>query len=369
MTKPFPFTVCKECAGSGGGADGLSAYEIAVKNGFEGSEEEWLKSLKAEITEEDKAEIIKAVDEAHAHRCIQIYGEKTVFDLSGAYEMNPNYYANSFTGIFVPEEGKQYAVNWNGKIYICTAKRDAEYGVETYVIRNEEVEDGTDGYFKFVWTPYVDLLDIYYYGRADSCEIMPYSEEIKQLDEKFIPDYVGKTYVDEPFYDKYETADFVCHGSAYPPHTLDATYYSIEGTCPSVNGVSLINALRCDATTSFVLRWGGKEYVGTKENVTTTDYNVSVSFPDVLGIRLDVSQYDDNKCLVLFVTGLTEEPIEPLYFEILGVYTGNKTRKIKAERVPDYISKTEVTEMVGDIDTALDSIIALQNKLIGGDAE
>lgn len=73
MGKPFPFTVCKECAsGSGGGADGLSAYEIAVKNGFKGTEEEWLDSLQGETpvkgvdywTEEDKAEIKGYVDEA-----------------------------------------------------------------------------------------------------------------------------------------------------------------------------------------------------------------------------------------------------------------------------------------------------------------
>lgn len=32
-------------SGSGGGADGASAYEIAVAHGFEGSEEEWLASL------------------------------------------------------------------------------------------------------------------------------------------------------------------------------------------------------------------------------------------------------------------------------------------------------------------------------------
>ena len=34
--------------GSGGGADGKSAYEIAVEHGFEGSEDDWLKSLKGE---------------------------------------------------------------------------------------------------------------------------------------------------------------------------------------------------------------------------------------------------------------------------------------------------------------------------------
>lgn len=44
--KPFPFTVCAECcAGGGTGNDGLSAYEIALKHGFEGTEEEWLASL------------------------------------------------------------------------------------------------------------------------------------------------------------------------------------------------------------------------------------------------------------------------------------------------------------------------------------
>ena len=30
------------------GKDGLSAYEIAVKNGFEGTEQEWMASLKGE---------------------------------------------------------------------------------------------------------------------------------------------------------------------------------------------------------------------------------------------------------------------------------------------------------------------------------
>lgn len=35
-------------SGTGSGADGKSAYEIAVENGFEGTEEEWLASLKGE---------------------------------------------------------------------------------------------------------------------------------------------------------------------------------------------------------------------------------------------------------------------------------------------------------------------------------
>lgn len=58
--------------GGGSGKDGDSAYEIAVKNGFEGTEEQWLDSLKGEpgktpvkgtdyFTEADKAEMVDAV--------------------------------------------------------------------------------------------------------------------------------------------------------------------------------------------------------------------------------------------------------------------------------------------------------------------
>ena len=62
-----------ETGGGGGtGKDGASAYEIAVKHGFEGTEEEWLESLKGAdgytpqkgvdyYTETDKVEMVNAV--------------------------------------------------------------------------------------------------------------------------------------------------------------------------------------------------------------------------------------------------------------------------------------------------------------------
>ena len=43
------------------GKDGKSAYQAALDNGFEGTEQEWLESLKAEITEQDKQEIADMV--------------------------------------------------------------------------------------------------------------------------------------------------------------------------------------------------------------------------------------------------------------------------------------------------------------------
>ena len=54
------------------GGNGLSAYEIALEHGFEGSEEEWLESLKGKdgytpvkgvdfFTESDKSDMVSAV--------------------------------------------------------------------------------------------------------------------------------------------------------------------------------------------------------------------------------------------------------------------------------------------------------------------
>lgn len=71
------------------GADGKSAYQIAVDNGFEGTEAEWLESLKGEpgkdgedghtpvkgedyFTDADKAEMVKAVIAA-----LPVYGGET----------------------------------------------------------------------------------------------------------------------------------------------------------------------------------------------------------------------------------------------------------------------------------------------------
>lgn len=40
--------IVEAIGGGGSGKDGKSAYEIAVDNGFEGTEEQWLESLKGE---------------------------------------------------------------------------------------------------------------------------------------------------------------------------------------------------------------------------------------------------------------------------------------------------------------------------------
>ena len=50
--------------GSVKGLDGKSAYQIAVENGFEGTEEEWLASLKGEPGQADAEQVEQAVQSA-----------------------------------------------------------------------------------------------------------------------------------------------------------------------------------------------------------------------------------------------------------------------------------------------------------------
>ena len=49
------FTACNALSGAINGSSGKSAYEIAVDNGFAGTEAEWLESLKGETTYNDSA--------------------------------------------------------------------------------------------------------------------------------------------------------------------------------------------------------------------------------------------------------------------------------------------------------------------------
>lgn len=84
------------------GADGKSAYQIALDNGFEGSETEWLESLKGkdgtalpEISEADNGKILAvengewAVKEIHAPDLDSIDASKVVFDeeITTAYKL------------------------------------------------------------------------------------------------------------------------------------------------------------------------------------------------------------------------------------------------------------------------------------------
>lgn len=139
------------------------------------------------------------VDSTITHRCIPIYGEKTVFDLSDAWEGGANNYSISTENHVSFETGKQYAVVWNGETYICTATETYQESQDYYVysIKNEKYDKEETGGFLMGWTPKYGVFDIFFYGYTESCEVMPYSEVVEQLDTKYIPDYISKTEVTE----------------------------------------------------------------------------------------------------------------------------------------------------------------------------
>jgi hypothetical protein len=53
--------------------------------------------------------------------------------------------------------------------------------------------------------------------------------------------------------------------------------------------------------------------------------------------------------------------------EYLGKQTVASLIRLVKNEFTKYAKKTDVTEQLGDIETALDSIIAIQENLIGGD--
>lgn len=69
----------KTVAGAGGikGEDGKSAYQIAIENGFIGTESEWLESLKGDdyiLTDTDKTDIANIVINEYDSSVMAILG-------------------------------------------------------------------------------------------------------------------------------------------------------------------------------------------------------------------------------------------------------------------------------------------------------
>ena len=66
------------------GADGDSAYDIAKDNGFEGTEEEWLESLKANVDANNILPVVTASDNGKFLRVVN--GKWTASSVSNAEE-------------------------------------------------------------------------------------------------------------------------------------------------------------------------------------------------------------------------------------------------------------------------------------------
>ena len=94
------------------GPQGLSAYEVAVNNGFEGSETQWLESIRNTDLANVKKRVITLIDDAISVTSTdntlsyQIELESNAVYLI-VYRMNGCIYQNYFTPISIPESGSE----------------------------------------------------------------------------------------------------------------------------------------------------------------------------------------------------------------------------------------------------------------------
>jgi hypothetical protein len=295
----------------------------------------------------------------HAHYCEGVYGEKTVLDISDASAYNGAYSKYVGNGIaFVL--GEKYAVNWGGSIHICTAKKTTSED-EVYSICNEDADVGDDDYFAIHWEVGSPGCYVSFYKAAEYCEVMQYSENVKQLDPKYIPDYASKTYVDDPFDEVDEMLTFVLNGThVAAPGTYD-TYLTIMGSYQKT-GVSICEVLTDKSNTEFTITWGDEVYNLTRENVSGNYRNAHILFPGRTNMSLALSE-DDVSGDFRFVTESLEETIEPMTLTISGIRTGGKTRNVKTERIPGYVSKTEVKQMIANSAVPLRAFV----RILGGE--
>ncbi len=80
------------------GKDGKSAYEIAKSHGFIGTEEEWLESLKASISEEELKTIIEPLIQIKVDNILY---NKPTLTLNSEYELRKVLEVNTYEEIFI----------------------------------------------------------------------------------------------------------------------------------------------------------------------------------------------------------------------------------------------------------------------------
>lgn len=166
------------------GSDGLSAYELALMNGFEGSEKDWLNSLKAEVTDQQlqdiKEQIVNSTippsiidvptcasrnranlnDLRGLNRGLNDYGLKftsftdgyiTSFEVFSETDGIIEFYLTDYKGASVPAS-KEYKriktklkAGWNTIDFIGKIESNKEYCIAVNFIDNSSLAVGTAG--------------------------------------------------------------------------------------------------------------------------------------------------------------------------------------------------------------------------------
>ena len=130
---------------SGSGANGKSAYEVAVANGFEGTEKEWLESLKGECASVD-TELSTTSENPVQNKAI------TASVINPNLLINPDFKINQREKTEYNGPNPTYSVdrwfssNINSTIKVCDTEEDGRY-INLSTTENTTVSNGR-GYFR-----------------------------------------------------------------------------------------------------------------------------------------------------------------------------------------------------------------------------
>ena len=186
----------------------VSAYAIAVKNGFEGIEQEWLESLKGKDAEsgadwnaaESEAGYIanKPFYETSERKLIW-FTENTIIEgpvMMGVQDGYAN--ENGYLRVSSIISGETYVYIVDGVEYVGTAEWSADETSEGGNGFNLKFYDHDDGHLKFQLTTYSNV--VYAYFEDDppasfirhSVALYHLSADVKTVDEKYIPDTIAR---------------------------------------------------------------------------------------------------------------------------------------------------------------------------------
>ncbi len=325
---------------------GKSAYEIAVINGFKGTEEEWLASLKGEKGDKGDAGKDAIVDQEYIPYSQNAQSGKAVAEAidDNNAQMGLKYAEKPFSD---PYQDIVFCFDTRGKT------------ITPYLENNYDFEHGLE-VGSGVFECYGDI------PRRQSNGNLMTNAPAKDLD------CANKKYVDDII------------SSIAPEGTIK---FTIVAELPETGEESVIYLLPTTENQDqnlydeYIYTNGAWEKIGSAAvEVDLTDYvrNTDIASSDKAGVvKLKATEgiwLNGDKLTINQATKeniddkINKRPIVPANLDYaIRVGLTTNTEILTEEEKTAAQSWLGVTEVVGDIETALDRIIAIQEKFIGGD--
>lgn len=291
---------------------------------------------------------------------------------------SPSMYEGLYTGSFDPggvtlEPGVTYVATYDGADYVCLCEADGIYGayIGNPAMFSPSYPDTGEPFYLFVVTAGTSASLCANVGGMHTISVRLPGVKVKTLDEKYIPDTIARVEdIPEGFSGSWNNlADkpFTKSGEVILPET--------EITCTDMMGyygwvLPIDQHILLVVGDKYIIRFNGADYERTVvESFRDDGYSTYGLGNFSLQNNYDAGNHWPDTGEPFFFDGDIVKTKEP------GTYTVSISRVsrevIYESCIPDSIARksevTEVSEKIGDIDTALDAILAIQNSYIGGE--